>query len=198
MKSLITGVAGFIGSHLAERLLAAGHEVIGIDNFLDNYPRHSKKRISRHFPATTSLRSLTKICCKAIWQNSYATFPTCFISPANPACVPVGDVNSPDIRKIISWRRSCCFEAAKGLSAREVRLRVDLIGLRRYRRFADARGRADSAGVSLRRDQACRRTSLPSLLEGFCRADRFVAIFYRLRSAPAAGHVFSSVSCALC
>jgi len=31
-KVLVTGVAGFIGSNLAERLLAAGHEVIGIDN----------------------------------------------------------------------------------------------------------------------------------------------------------------------
>ena len=52
MKSLITGVAGFIGSHLAERLLAAGHEVVGIDNFLDNYPRHFKENnlaeFSRH------------------------------------------------------------------------------------------------------------------------------------------------------
>ena len=52
MKSLITGVAGFIGSHLAERLLAAGHEVTGIDNFLDNYPRPFKEKnlaaFSRH------------------------------------------------------------------------------------------------------------------------------------------------------
>jgi nucleoside-diphosphate-sugar epimerase len=44
MKSLITGVAGFIGSHLAERLLADGHEVVGIDNFLDNYPRQFKEK----------------------------------------------------------------------------------------------------------------------------------------------------------
>jgi nucleoside-diphosphate-sugar epimerase len=43
MKSLITGVAGFIGSHLAEKLLALGHELIGIDKFLDNYPRHFKE-----------------------------------------------------------------------------------------------------------------------------------------------------------
>src|ERR1044071_245736 len=42
VKSVITGVAGFIGSHLAERLIDAGHEVIGIDNFLDNYPRQFK------------------------------------------------------------------------------------------------------------------------------------------------------------
>ncbi len=32
MKVLITGVAGFIGSHLADRFLADGHEVVGIDN----------------------------------------------------------------------------------------------------------------------------------------------------------------------
>jgi len=32
-KILVTGVAGFIGSHLAERLVAAGYDVIGIDNF---------------------------------------------------------------------------------------------------------------------------------------------------------------------
>ncbi len=49
MKSLITGVAGFIGSHLAEQLLAAGHEVIGVDNFLDNYPRRFKEKNLAHF-----------------------------------------------------------------------------------------------------------------------------------------------------
>ena len=43
MRSLITGVAGFIGSHLAERLLAEGHRVLGIDNFLDNYPVRFKQ-----------------------------------------------------------------------------------------------------------------------------------------------------------
>ena len=44
MKILITGVAGFIGSHLAERLILDGHDVVGIDNFLDNYPRTFKER----------------------------------------------------------------------------------------------------------------------------------------------------------
>jgi UDP-glucose 4-epimerase len=44
LKSLITGVAGFIGSHLAEKLLALGHQVVGIDKFLNNYPRDYKER----------------------------------------------------------------------------------------------------------------------------------------------------------
>jgi UDP-glucose 4-epimerase len=42
MKVLVTGAAGFIGSHLAERLLAEGYEVVGVDNFLDNYSREYK------------------------------------------------------------------------------------------------------------------------------------------------------------
>src|SRR5678815_4477341 len=43
MRCVITGVAGFIGSHLAERLLAEGHEVVGIDRFTDYYPRSAKE-----------------------------------------------------------------------------------------------------------------------------------------------------------
>jgi dTDP-glucose 4,6-dehydratase len=34
MRILLTGAAGFLGSHLAERLLAEGHEVLGVDNFI--------------------------------------------------------------------------------------------------------------------------------------------------------------------
>jgi nucleoside-diphosphate-sugar epimerase len=40
--SLVTGVAGFIGSHLAERLLREGHRVVGVDAFTDYYPRTVK------------------------------------------------------------------------------------------------------------------------------------------------------------
>ena len=43
MKTIVTGAAGFIGSHLIEKLLARGDDVIGVDNFLDNYPRRFKE-----------------------------------------------------------------------------------------------------------------------------------------------------------
>ncbi len=38
MRILITGAAGFLGSHLCDRLLADGHEVVGMDNFITGNP----------------------------------------------------------------------------------------------------------------------------------------------------------------
>lgn len=43
MNILVTGVAGFIGSHAAERLQDLGHNVIGIDNFSDYYDIRLKR-----------------------------------------------------------------------------------------------------------------------------------------------------------
>jgi len=43
-RALVTGCAGFIGSHLTEALLAAGVEVLGVDCFNENYARPQKLR----------------------------------------------------------------------------------------------------------------------------------------------------------
>ena len=44
MTCLVTGAAGFIGSHLCDRLLADGHRVVGVDCFTSYYPRWVKER----------------------------------------------------------------------------------------------------------------------------------------------------------
>ena len=43
MRILVTGAAGFIGSHVAERTLADGHDVALLDGFTDYYDRASKE-----------------------------------------------------------------------------------------------------------------------------------------------------------
>lgn len=43
MKCLVTGAAGFIGSHLCEELLRRGHAVVGLDSFVPYYPRPLKE-----------------------------------------------------------------------------------------------------------------------------------------------------------
>src|SRR3954453_12786448 len=44
MRVLLTGAAGFIGSHTAEALLARGDGVVGLDNFNDFYDPAIKRR----------------------------------------------------------------------------------------------------------------------------------------------------------
>ena len=44
MTILVTGAAGFIGSHLCDRLLDLGEDVVGLDSFDDFYPRARKER----------------------------------------------------------------------------------------------------------------------------------------------------------
>ena len=47
-KILVTGVAGFLGSHLSERLVSQGHKVVGIDNMLGGYEDNIPKNIEFH------------------------------------------------------------------------------------------------------------------------------------------------------
>ena len=60
MKVLVTGTAGFIGSHLAMRLLERGDEVVGFDNMSDYYDVPLKKaRLARfiHHPNYTHIQA---------------------------------------------------------------------------------------------------------------------------------------------
>ncbi|WP_312057121.1 NAD-dependent epimerase [Pantoea brenneri] len=56
MNFLVTGAAGFIGFHVSQRLLAAGHQVVGIDNLNDYYDvnlKHARLNLIKSDPAFT-------------------------------------------------------------------------------------------------------------------------------------------------
>ena len=55
-RVLVTGAAGFIGSHLCEALVARGDEVVGIDNFDPFYPRGDKERNLTRLRASRGFR----------------------------------------------------------------------------------------------------------------------------------------------
>lgn len=97
---LVTGVAGFIGSQIAERLLADGCSVVGIDSFTDYYPRELKQAnlaIARGHPrfqlveadlAITDLapflrgvdfvfHQAAQAGVRASWGSSFATYVHC-------------------------------------------------------------------------------------------------------------------------
>ena len=56
MQVLVTGCAGFIGSWVAEALLRGGHEVLGVDCFVDFYPRRYKEANLRQLEEWISFR----------------------------------------------------------------------------------------------------------------------------------------------
>ena len=56
MRALVTGVAGFIGSSLAERLIETGATVTGLDAFTDYYPRELKARNVARLRGATGFR----------------------------------------------------------------------------------------------------------------------------------------------
>jgi len=61
MKILITGVAGFLGSHLAEKLSLLKHEIIGMDNFIGGYKDNIPKNIDFHHFDCCDLKKMNEV-----------------------------------------------------------------------------------------------------------------------------------------
>ena len=58
MKIFITGIAGFLGSNIADKMLEMGHEIVGIDNFLGGYKDNLPENITFYEDDLRNLENL--------------------------------------------------------------------------------------------------------------------------------------------
>ncbi len=78
-RTLITGGAGFLGSHLCERFLAEGHEVICMDNFITSSPDNIA-----HLIGNTNFRLIKHDVTDYIYVEGPLDYVLHFASPASP------------------------------------------------------------------------------------------------------------------
>ena len=102
-RYIVTGAAGFIGSHLSEALLAAGHEVVGLDCFTDYYDRSLKEENARNI----DVRRLDL----AEDPLDFSSFDGVFHLAAQPGVRSFGDVFPNYLRRNIHASQRL-FEAA--------------------------------------------------------------------------------------
>ena len=107
-RALVTGCAGFIGSHLTEALLADGYEVIGVDCFNDNYPAAEKLANLAHVRANPrfELASIDLASADAGRCSTAATSSS--TSPPSRAYARAGGAASTASSTTTSRRRSGC------------------------------------------------------------------------------------------
>src|SRR5579884_3176598 len=77
--SVVTGAAGFLGSHLTDRLLAEGHRVIGIDNFITGNVENIE-----HLAGNEDFRFIKHDVSNFIFLPDEVNFIFHFASPASP------------------------------------------------------------------------------------------------------------------
>jgi dTDP-glucose 4,6-dehydratase len=79
LRLILAGVAGFIGSHLADRLLAEGHSVVGLDNFLTGSPANVA-----HLDGNPRFRLVRHDICEPIELDGPIDGVVNLASPASP------------------------------------------------------------------------------------------------------------------
>jgi len=111
VRYVVTGAAGFIGSHLGEALLAAGHEVVGIDAFTDYYD----PRLKEQNAAGLDVRRLDL----AAEELDFAGYDGVFHLAGQPGVRSFGDVFGLYVeRNVLASQRA--FEAAARAGVRVV------------------------------------------------------------------------------
>ncbi len=194
MRCIVTGVAGFVGSHLAERLVAEGHEVLGIDAFISSYPRELKeanlealRRSSRFqfmegdlneidLPAVLTEREWVfhqagQAGVRTSWGQHFSVYAQCNILATQRLLEAAA--HSPYLKRLVFASSSSVYGKTAELPLTEADVAV--------------------AGLTVRCNQAGRRAPLHALLAQLWSAGRGAAVLYRVRAPAASGHVLSHI-----
>jgi dTDP-glucose 4,6-dehydratase len=106
VRIVITGSAGFVGSHLCDRFLGEGHAVVGMDNFVTGSPDNIAHLIGRKDFQFVELHNVTNF----IWVERKVDGVLHFASPASPVDylempIPTLKVGSLGTHKTLGRRR---------------------------------------------------------------------------------------------
>jgi len=113
-KCLVTGVAGFIGSHLAERLLTEGHEVIGIDCLTQYYDRRIKEDNLAYLLEQKGFCFIKKDVLKVDWKEFLSDVDFIFHHAAQPGVRDSWGINFESYVRNNITATQILLEAAKG------------------------------------------------------------------------------------
>ncbi len=92
MRVVISGAAGFLGSHLVDRFLAEGHAVIGVDNFLTGRPDNVA-----HLAGTPAFRFVEHDVCRPLDLDGPIDGVLHLASPASPVDYQAHPVETLDV-----------------------------------------------------------------------------------------------------
>src|SRR5215212_3848124 len=105
MRYLVTGGAGFIGSHLADALLARGDEVICVDNFNDYYsPARKRRNIAAALDRPGYTLVEADFCDLAAMQQVFATYRPAKIAHIGGMAGPRPSVERPLLYEEVNIR----------------------------------------------------------------------------------------------
>ncbi len=191
-RAVVTGCAGFVGSHVAEALLALGCEVTGVDSLTDYYDVRQKRDNLAGLLADARFtfveRDLNDLDARELLAGARA----CFHLAAQAG---VRASWGAEFTRYLDWNvlatqrlLEACRDPRGGGFAGASRLLEFEFGVRRPAALPGHRGRPPAASLAVRREQARRGTPLRALRGGVRRADGESALLHGLRPAAAARH----------
>ena len=188
MRAIVTGAAGFVGSHLSGHLLDHGDEVVGIDSLTDYYdPRLKEANLATlegREGFTLHRMDLTSAPLARLFEQADVVY---HLAGQPGVRGSWGNDFQPYLsRNVLATQQ--VLEAARNASLWKVVYASSSSVYGDAEAFPTHEDLTPAPGLAVRRDQAGRRAPVRALPHHVRGADRVAAAVHRLRAPAAAGH----------